>query len=115
MVAMKADRGKRLKELENENARLKKIVADQAVDIRHPKGGESGKLLSPARRRAAVEHVRRRLGVSERRACRVIAQPRSTQRYVGRKAAEGSPSGPNGWSRFPGRTPATATGGCGRC
>ncbi len=37
-------------------------------------------------RRAAVEHVRRRFGVSERRACRVIAQPRSSQRYKGRKA-----------------------------
>ena len=30
---MKADAMKRLKELESENARLKKIVADQAVDL----------------------------------------------------------------------------------
>ena len=30
---MKADATKRPKELEKENARLKKIVADQAVDI----------------------------------------------------------------------------------
>jgi len=30
---MKADAMKRLKELEQENARLKRIVADQAVDI----------------------------------------------------------------------------------
>jgi transposase-like protein len=30
---MKADEMKRLKELERENARLKKIVADQALDI----------------------------------------------------------------------------------
>ena len=30
---MKADAMKRLKELEKENARLKKIVADQAVDL----------------------------------------------------------------------------------
>ncbi len=30
---MKANEAKRLKELEKENARLKKIVADQAVDI----------------------------------------------------------------------------------
>jgi hypothetical protein len=30
---MKADSLKRLKELESENARLKKIVAEQAVDI----------------------------------------------------------------------------------
>ena len=79
---------KRLKELESENARLKKIVAEQAVDIIHPKGGEPKKLLSPARRRAAVEHVRRHLGVSERRACKAIGQPRSTQRYVGRRKAE---------------------------
>ncbi len=30
---MKADGAKRLKELEQENARLKRIVADQALDI----------------------------------------------------------------------------------
>ena len=30
---MKANDAKRLKELENENARLKRIVADQALDI----------------------------------------------------------------------------------
>ncbi|MDQ3183793.1 MAG: IS3 family transposase, partial [Actinomycetota bacterium] len=47
--------------------------------------------MSPTRRRAAVEHVRRHLGVSERRACRVIAQPRSSQRYEGRKADQDCP------------------------
>src|SRR5215210_3916328 len=53
---------------------------------KHPKGGKSGKLLSPARRRAAVEHARRELGVfSERRACKAMGQARSTQRYVGEK------------------------------
>ena len=51
-----------------------------------PEGSRGGKLLSPARRRDAVEHVRRRLGVSERRACRVLKQPRTTQRYVPRRA-----------------------------
>ena len=40
----------------------------------------SGKLLSPARRRACVEHVVTELGVPERRACRVLGQHRSTQR-----------------------------------
>jgi len=30
-----------------------------------------------------VERARRELGVSERRACRVLTQPRSTQRYEG--------------------------------
>jgi len=40
--------------------------------------------VSPERRRRTVEKVRRRLGeeeVSERRACRALGQPRSTQRY----------------------------------
>jgi putative transposase len=40
--------------------------------------------VSPERRRRTVEEVRRRLGpdqISERRACRVLSQPRGTQRY----------------------------------
>ncbi len=84
-AAMSSSEAKRLKELEKENARLKKLVAEQVLDI-DILGGESGKLLSPARRRKAVEHVQKKLNVSERRACRAIGQPRSTQRYVGRQA-----------------------------
>ena len=45
--------------------------------------GGIGKLLSPAKRRAAVTHVRETLKgkrVSERRVCRVLGQARSTQR-----------------------------------
>jgi len=38
-------------------------------------------VISPARRRQAVAQVQQALDVSERRACRVIGQPRSTQRY----------------------------------
>jgi putative transposase len=38
-------------------------------------------VISPDRRRAAVEQVMEALQVSERRACRVIGQPRATQRY----------------------------------
>src|SRR5215208_4446815 len=36
----------------------------------------------PARRRVCIEHVRRELGVSERRACAALGQHRSTQRKV---------------------------------
>ena len=32
-----------------------------------------------------MEHMKKKSGLSERRACRAIGQPRSTQRYVGRK------------------------------
>ena len=35
-----------------------------------------------------MEHVLRKLDVSERRACRVLKQPRSTQRYAARIAAD---------------------------
>ena len=56
--------------------------------LRSSQNTPSRQLLSPTQRRAAVEHVRRRLGVSERLACRAIGQPRSTQRYVGRPKAE---------------------------
>ena len=38
-------------------------------------------MVSPARRREAIRHLVRRFRVSERRACRVLGQHRSTQRY----------------------------------
>ena len=41
-----------------------------------------GKVLSPSRCKDAVDHVQAALGCSERRACRVIGQPRSTQRRL---------------------------------
>ena len=46
-----------------------------------PEGGSGGKLLSPERRRRCVGHVGETLGVSERRACKVLEQPRSSQSY----------------------------------
>ena len=37
--------------------------------------------MSPERRRRAVTHLRSRFRVSERRACRLASQHRSSQRY----------------------------------
>lgn len=42
----------------------------------------SPKLLSPARRRACVEHVKSELGLSERRICLVLGQHRLTHRRL---------------------------------
>ena len=39
-------------------------------------------MVSPARRRESVKHLAKTFQVSERRACRAIDQPRSTQRYI---------------------------------
>lgn len=40
-------------------------------------------MVGPARKREAVRHIEEVLEVPERRACKVIEQPRSTQRYRG--------------------------------
>ena len=74
---LKVDQAKRLKELERENARLKRVVADQALDNADPAGGCRGKLLSPARRRRGRSMCWKKFEVSERRACAVArAGPR---------------------------------------
>ena len=70
---MKADDAKRLRELERENARLKRIVADKELEI--------DALKEIARREAVLQHADR-LALSERRACRVTGQHRSTQRRL---------------------------------
>ena len=72
---LRLDQAKRLKVLEQETLRLKKLEADHALDNAILKEVASGKLLSPPWRRQAVNHVRPRLSVSERRACRVMACP----------------------------------------
>lgn len=45
-------------------------------------------MVSPARKREAVRHLEEKLQVSERRACQVIRQPRSTQRYEAQRPAK---------------------------
>ena len=79
---MKSEEAKRLKELEKENGRLKKLVADLMLDQEMLKELAREKLLSPARRRNAVERLEKRFTVFERRACQVTGQARSTQRRV---------------------------------
>lgn len=70
----------RLKALEKENARLRKAASNLTLDASILKRGRAGKVLSPSRRHDGAAHKRAGLGVSERRACRVIGQHRSTQR-----------------------------------
>ena len=59
---MKASEAKRLKELEAENARLKKMVANQALDIDMLKELSAGNFSTPNRKRSAVEMLRDRFG-----------------------------------------------------
>ena len=45
-------------------------------------------MVGPARKREAVGHLQRKVEMSERRACKVVGQPRSTQRYEANEDAE---------------------------
>ena len=99
---------KRLQALEKENTQIKKLVADLSLDkamLKGARGGSrlerdsqrrsafarraapegAGNMVGPARKREAIAHLEGVLEVSERRACKVMVQARSTQRYQGRK------------------------------
>jgi len=60
---------------------LKRIVADKKFHIEALKELGRGELVSPTRRRRAVEHLQRVFGVSQRWASQLVGQPRSTQRH----------------------------------
>ena len=90
------DQAKRLKERERENTQLKKPGGRPSPRQRDPERGDLGKLLSPPRRREAVAYVRHQLGVSERRACRVLGparvpadEPRLVERIIALATAYG--------------------------
>lgn len=80
---MKAEEAKRLKELEIEN-KAEEALGRSSTRQRDFERGPRGKLPSPTRRRATVERVRTCRAVSQRRACRLLGQPRSSQRYAPR-------------------------------
>ena len=78
---LKLNQAKRLKELEKENARLKRVVGGAVAGEAGAAGCGPGKLLSPKRRCCAVERAEHEYGMSERHACRLLGQWRGTQRY----------------------------------
>ncbi|QDW16533.1 IS3 family transposase [Micrococcus sp. KBS0714] len=77
---LKADDAKRLKELEKQNATLKRLLAEAELEKAALKELAGGKLLSPDRRRVAVDHLKGKLRVSERMACRLVGLSRSAYR-----------------------------------
>jgi DNA-binding XRE family transcriptional regulator len=86
-AGMKGPEVARLRELERENARLKKIVAEQAMDIDVLK--EVGpKMVGPQGKRRAVEYVRCEHRYTQWRACKVMGVERATARYAGQADAE---------------------------
>jgi len=74
------DAVKRIKELERENVRLKRLVEKPGPRYPDPEGGGQGGILSSALARRAIQHVNGIFDISQRRACRLLGQHRSVQR-----------------------------------
>ncbi|MGU0610903.1 IS3 family transposase [Pseudomonas aeruginosa] len=79
---------KRLKDLELENSRLKKLLAEAHLDIESLKVVAPGKRVSPTARREAVQEMQARTGISERRACQLIGLSRSVLCYQPRASVQ---------------------------
>ncbi|WP_333722097.1 IS3 family transposase [Agrobacterium tumefaciens] len=71
---------RKLKALEDENAKLKKLLAEAMLDNAILKDVASKKMVTPDVKRNAV-HVCAQHGVSQRRACEVLSVDRSSMRY----------------------------------
>ena len=71
----------RLKVLEQENTQFVEDRCESGVGYPDVEGFAAGKLVSPSRRRQAVAFLQRRHRVSERRACTLVSQHRSTNRH----------------------------------
>jgi putative transposase len=77
----------RLRELEDENRRLKQMVAEQALDLQALRNRPK-KMVRPAALRRAVGLLRERFRFSERRACRVLQFARCSHQYRSRGQPE---------------------------
>ncbi len=80
---LEVSEAKRLLALEDENGRLKRMLADAMLDKRRAEGPAGKKVVTPAARREAAAYLRRVFEMSERRACRVIGSDRTRVRYRG--------------------------------
>ena len=76
---------KKLRQLEDENRRLKQMVAEQALDIQALKAVTAKKLVAPKAKRAAAQGMAERFGLSQRRVCQLLELDRNTLRYRSRR------------------------------
>ncbi len=80
---MEVSEARRLRVLEDENRRLKRLVAEQALDKAALKEGRAlKKLVRPAERRTVVHYLSLEWRLAERHACGLVSIARSTVRYL---------------------------------
>ncbi|WP_238787697.1 IS3 family transposase, partial [Thiospirillum jenense] len=78
---MDASEAKRLRQLEDENAKLKKLLAEQMLDAAALRELLFKKMVGPAAKREAVAHLQTVMDLSERRACQIVGADRKMVRY----------------------------------
>ncbi|MER9708637.1 IS3 family transposase, partial [Mesorhizobium sp. M0204] len=78
---MDISEARRLKALEDENTRLKRLLADAMLDNAALKDLVGKEMVTPAAKRKAVARLKEGFGMSERRACKAIGCCRMTVRY----------------------------------
>ncbi|NKL03353.1 IS3 family transposase [Rhizobium leguminosarum bv. viciae] len=82
---MEVSEAKRLKTLEDENTKLKRLLADAMLDNAALKDLFGKEVMTPAAKRKAVAHLMSHHEMSERRACKAIGFCRMTVRYETRR------------------------------
>ncbi|HKJ60407.1 MAG TPA: IS3 family transposase [Hyphomicrobiales bacterium] len=82
---MDVSEARRLRALEDENRKLKKLLAESMLDQAALKELLNKKMVGPAAKREAVAHLRDVLQMSERRACTLVAADRKMIRYRSRR------------------------------
>ena len=79
---------RRLKTLEDENAKLKRLLVYAMLDQGCAEGSSGKKALAPPAKREAVAHLQNCHRISERRACRIIDADRKTVRYRSKRTED---------------------------
>ncbi|NKK82628.1 IS3 family transposase [Rhizobium leguminosarum] len=82
---MEVSEAKRLKTLEDENTKLKRLLADAMLDNAALKDLFGKEVVTPAAKRKAVAHLMSHHEMSERRACKALGFCRMTVRYETRR------------------------------
>jgi putative transposase len=85
---MEVSDARRLKALDDENRKLKKLLAESMLDVATLREGARKKLLKPGSRRAFVNWAIGEKSYSQRRACGLIGLDPKTYRYASRRSDE---------------------------
>lgn len=86
--ALEVSEAQRLRQLEDENGRLKKLLADLSLDREMLRAVVAKNRHELVDRRTDANWLREQYAVSERRVCGLLSMPVSSYRYVARRCDE---------------------------